>query len=98
MNDKTFSRFLFFMLVLFLLWWMWHRHAMRNSANQAMAPTPFGNPIDPETLTYEANPGAFGPQRVDGSINLNYNVPNGLNQNYIPLFGFVGMAQGEIYQ
>ena len=95
MNDKTFERFLFIVTGLFLLWWLWHRRQ-----NQVAAPdgTPVGTVTDPEIITYASNPAAFGPSTVNGTVNIDVSGYNGLNQNYMPLFGFVGMAQGELYQ
>jgi hypothetical protein len=96
MNDKQFARFLFIMLALFLAWWLFHRR----KSGTIIAPngTPIGTYNDPQLLTYAANPAKFGPQTVNGSVNISVNGYNGLNQNYMPLFGFVGMAQGETYQ
>lgn len=95
MNDKQFERFLFIAAGLFLLWWLWHR-------KQSIVPAPDGTPIgminDPELITYAANPSAFGPQTINGTVDINVSGYNGLNENYMPLFGFVGMAQGATYQ
>jgi hypothetical protein len=96
MTDKTFSRFLFIIAALFLAWYLWHR---KNAAVVA----PDGTMIqsgsnDPMLLAYAANPSRFDPPTVNGMVNINVNGAAGLNQNYMPLFGFVGMAQGEIFQ
>jgi hypothetical protein len=96
MNDKQFTRFLFIMLALFLAWWLFHRRT--SGATVAPNGTPMGTYNDPQLLTYAANPSKFGPQTVNGSVNIAVNGYNGLNQNYMPIFGFVGMAQGETYQ
>lgn len=92
MNDKTFSRFLFVVAALFIAWFFLHR-------KKPVAPngsTPFTD--DPELLVYASNPSAFGPQTVNGTVEINVRGYNGINQNYMPLFGFVGMAQGTLFQ
>lgn len=76
------------------LWWLYHRK-LALSADGAEAP-----PLqmyDPNELGYAGNPGANLPA-TNGSINVNatINTPNVLG--YIPLFGFVGMAQGTMFQ
>jgi len=98
MNDKTFSRFLLLITVLFLAWWFFHRKAVRSMTAPDGSTVDYGQSASPELLTYAANPSKFGPQTVNGSVNISVNGYNGLNQNYMPLFGFVGMAQGETYQ
>jgi hypothetical protein len=84
--------FMIAVAILFLLWWFFHR--------QQPMTAPDGSPLaynDPQLLTYASNPGAFGPQTVNGSINVNVNGAGSLSNQYIPLFGFVGMAQGVMY-
>lgn len=98
MTDKQFRAFVFIVLVLLFLWWLLHRHNQRTRAENQSAPLPVGSINDPELLTYAADPSAFGPRTINGSVNIEVNGYNGLNQNYMPLFGFVGMAQGEMYQ
>jgi hypothetical protein len=96
MDDKQFERFLAVVAILFVAWWLFHRRARGTVA-------PDGTPIigvinDPELITYAANPAAFGPQTVNGSVDINVSGNVGLASDYVPLFGFVGMAQGELYQ
>ena len=95
MNDKTFARFLFVMIALFVVWWLFlRRRAGAQNVPQAYTGT---GTTDPALLTYEANPGKFGPASTD-TLNINGSGFNGINQNYMPLFGFVGMAQGPLWQ
>lgn len=95
MNDKNFERFLFIVFMLFIAWWILHKRYAAQITTPDGGYIPSGNP---ELDTYAANPGAFGPQTVNGSVTINVDGYNGLNQNYMALFGFVGMAQGETYQ
>jgi hypothetical protein len=99
MNDKEFAKVGFIALGLLLLWWLWMRkQAAAVQATQAQAPTTTTS--DPEQDVF-----ANGPPPIaslgDGST-LNVNIANQglgyLSSQYIPLFGFVGMAQGVSYQ
>lgn len=94
MNDKRFERFLLIVAGLFVLWWLFHRRtATSGSASSSYSPYN----MDPIDYTYAANPGAFGPETVNGSVDIEVRGYNTLNQNYLPLFGFVGMAAGQTY-
>lgn len=92
MNDKRFERFLAACAALFIVWWFVHKRTV--SVAQQAPPMPYN--MDPIDYTYASNPGAFGPQTVNGSVDIDVRGYNTLNQNYLPLFGFVGMAQGEV--
>lgn len=98
MNDKIFTRFLFVMIFLFVVWWLFLRKRYRMMPQDVGTAYAGTGTTDPQIITYESNPGAFGPQSVGNTVNINVNGYNGINQNYMPLFGFVGMAQGELYQ
>jgi hypothetical protein len=85
-----------------VLWWLWQRQ-------QAVAAAPgddgtdgvdnsSGASPDPITATYSANPAAFNPPAIDANINIANQGLSGLSNQYIPLFGFVGMASGVYYQ
>lgn len=93
MNDKRFERFLAACAALFIVWWLVHKRAASQGGASSVS-MPYN--VDPIDYTYAANPGAFGPQTVNGNIDINVRGYNTLNQNYLPLFGFVGMAQGEV--
>lgn len=95
MNDKRFERFLAAVAALFIVWWLVHKRTSNSSG--AYSPSMPYN-VDPIDATYAANPGAFGPQTVNGNVDINVRGYNTLNQNYLPLFGFVGMAQGQVTQ
>lgn len=94
MNDRQFTHFIFILMALLVLWWFFHRG--RSQASIADNSSPYSI-NDPELITYARDPSRFGPSTVDGTININADF-RGLNQNYLPLFGFVGMAQGATYQ
>ena len=54
---------------------------------------------EPMNSVYGANPSAYQPA---SPLSLTVNVPNQmanfLTNSYIPLYGMVGMAQGQLYQ
>ncbi len=56
------------------------------------------NNVPPDLATYAKNPQAF---YTPANQTVNVNVANQsmgyLNSSYIPLFGFVGMAQGRLF-
>lgn len=88
MNDRRFTHFIFAVMALLLLWWfVMRRRAVPTPQQITMA-------YDPEIITYASDPGKFGPINVNVSADASI---NGLNPNYMPLFGFVGMAQGELW-
>lgn len=94
MNDKQFERFLFVIAIVFVLWFFLHKKKATPIPDNEQMPVPWN---DPELATFAANPDAFMPQTINGSVNINVSGYNGLNQNYMPLFGFVGMAQGQAW-
>lgn len=97
MKDKDYTKIAFIALALFLLWWLLRRKAATQTApDQIEAPT---DTPSPELATYAANPDAFAPASL-GTVDINIgNQGLGyLSNQYIPLFGFVGMAQGVMFQ
>lgn len=94
MNDKDYTKLAFIALGLLLLWWLWQR---RQSA--AVAAT---QPQAPTTTTGDPQEDTFvnGPPPIDSvsTINIANQGLGYLSNQYIPLFGFVGMAQGVAYQ
>lgn len=81
---------------LVLLWWVWNKNNPPIPAAtvpaEAAFPVPWNGPMND---VYTANPGAYQPA-TDSSLTLNINNPylSMLNSAYMPLFGFVGVAQG----
>lgn len=92
MNDKRFTHFLYIVAGLFIAWWLFHRRTVASSGGSGMMFNP-----SPALLTYSANPSAFNPQTVNGNVDISVRGYNTLNQAYMPLFGFVGMAAGQTY-
>lgn len=94
MNDKHFRNFAFAVGAAGLLYWLFRR-----KQNQAVNTTPDVSTESPEQIVYAANPSAFLPPSVS---NINVNIANQglgyLSNQYIPLFGFVGMANGVTFQ
>lgn len=96
MKDKDYTKLLFIALALLALWWLWRRHqASALAGPQPQAPTTTVQ--DPEQVVFEN-----GPPPISSANTLNVNISNQglgyLSSQYIPLFGFVGMAQGVAYQ
>lgn len=81
-----------------LLWWLYERsHPKPQPANAAQESGAL--PVDwlsPMGNTYAANAGTFGPQSLD--ININNPLASTLTDKYMPMFGFVGVAQGQMYE
>jgi hypothetical protein len=72
-------------------------------ASQATASNPSGGALpvswsEPMDSVFDANPAAYQPATA---ASLTLNIPNQalslLSDQYMPLFGFVGVAQGESY-
>lgn len=94
MNDKDFAKLGFIGLGLLLLWWLWMRKQSRTvTATQPQAPTTTTG--DPQHDVFENGPPPIGSL---GTIDINNQGLAYLSNEYIPLFGFVGMAQGVAYQ
>lgn len=66
-----------------------------NPPGQAALPIPWDTPMSD---VYDANPAAYQPSTP---ASLTLNIPNQalslLSDQYTPLFGFVGVAQGQMY-
>jgi hypothetical protein len=82
--------------VIWLLWWVWSKNHQpipaAANANQDAFPIPWG---DPMTGVYNADPTAYDPAtNADLTLNVNNPYASMLDSAYMPLFGFVGIAQG----
>jgi len=93
MKDKEFTLLALVFAVAALFWWLWER----SHQNPATSPAPkadFSNwPMG------SIPPSTFMPQSLGNvAINIANQSPNLLTNQYMPLFGFVGMAQGTYYQ
>ncbi len=96
MDDKKFDRLVVITALILAVWWIMRPKAQ--AASQPVPPVDTGNIPAPELAAFSANPAAFMPQSLG---NINVNVDNQglgfLSNQYVPLFGFVGMAQGAFY-
>lgn len=97
MDDKNYARFALIAGGCALLYWLYQRKM--NAENALQFPQAPQIPTDPMGDVYAADPDGFNPQSL-GDVNINIaNQGLGyLTNQYIPLFGFVGMAQGVYYQ
>lgn len=100
-HDKRLKYVVIATAIAIILLWLWFRQSKLSATNVQMpnnggTGAPSFN-YDPEFVTYAADPGKFGPITVDGLVNVAVSGYNGLNQNYMPLFGFVGMAQNALW-
>jgi hypothetical protein len=83
--------------VLWLLWWVWQRNQPQpipaaTTATQSGFPIPWSAPMD---NVYAADPTAYQPPtNADLTLNVNNPYASMLDSAYMPLFGFVGIAQG----
>ena len=100
MNDKQARYFIVALAVAGFIYWS----IKGNKAGSAVlieTPQTQGAavPVDPITEFFANNPQAFTPQNLNTvNVTIANQGLNYLNDNYIPLFGFVGMAQGAVYQ
>lgn len=86
MNDKQFRDT---MLVLIAALAVYLFFKKRQSELNAIAPDANNDPI---TQTFANNPNQFLPPQIGVTVN----VPSAFGGQYTPLFGFVGIAQGEV--
>ncbi len=95
MNDKQFELFSIVVAIALFVWWLIARHENQasNTPGENAGAFPETNwPMD------SVSPETFMPPTL-GDLSLNVQNPgfNLLSNQYIPLFGFVGMAQGGTY-
>lgn len=97
MNDKQYTKLAFIALGLLLLWWLWQRRqAALAASTTTQAPTTTAS--DPEQAVFENGGPPIQSVQDVGTININNQGLGYLSNQYFPLFGFVGMAQGIAYQ
>lgn len=84
--------------VLWLLWWVWQKNNLPAAIPAATTATQSGFPVpwdQPMNAVYAANPDAYQPPtNADLTLNVNDPYASMLDSAYMPLFGFVGVAQG----
>lgn len=95
MNDKDFTKIAFIGLGILFLWWLYQRKQVAAVvATQPQVPVS----SDPEQVAFTNAPSGYPIANVG---NVNIDIGNQglayLNNQYIPLFGFVGIAQGVAY-
>lgn len=87
MTDKQFRDIALVGLVALAIFLWWKK---KQAVFDAQAPANSSN--DPMVLSFTNNPSQFLPPQ----IGVNVNVPSAFGGQYTPLFGFVGIAQGEV--
>jgi hypothetical protein len=100
MSDRDWMYLAGFGLTLAILFWAWERaHPASAPVTQAQATGAFPEGwSDPMTNVYEANPQAFSPPtNTNLTVNVGDQAASMLSDAYMPLFGFVGVAQGMGY-
>jgi hypothetical protein len=96
-KDKEFTTLAIVAALVGIVWWLYERR-------QAQAGEPAGVvagafPASPWGPMDGVNPETFMPPNLSGlTINVPNQMANLLSNQMIPLFGFVGMAQGTFYQ
>ena len=90
-KEKAFTVLAVVVGAVIILWFWWEK---RQAANAVTAPAPeadFANwPMD--------TPADYSPPDLSHlTIDIANQTPNLLSQQYMPLFGFVGVAQGTYY-
>lgn len=96
MNDRTYDTVLTIGIVLIGLW-LYYKSKQNDAALLAAIPADSGgNALTPEQAYYAANPSTFAPQSIGAqTINIENQGLSYLTNQYVPLFGFVGMAQSS---
>jgi len=101
MNDKNFTRLSLAIGIGFLFWHFFGNRgtltapALQDASNAQQDALP-GFSIPPDLAAFAANPYAFQPSNLN--VNIGNQGFNYLTNKFMPLFGFVGMAQGVYFQ
>lgn len=96
MNDKQFDVFVIIALLAGFLWFLWKKHT---EIPPTALPASEGGPVQNLNWPMSAVPSeSYSPPSI-GNVSMQIANPgfNMLSNQYIPLFGFVGMAQGAGY-
>jgi hypothetical protein len=91
-----------FICALGVLWYFATKNAGSEPLTAVQAsgalPIPWATPMDDVYDSSASAPAnAYAPPSA-ASLTVNVNVPDQLSNSYMPLFGFVGVAEGELYQ
>ena len=99
MNDKQTRQLIIVILLALLGWW-----AIKNksaASNQTIVETGQTAPETAQTPMnqyFANNPQLFLPQPAQIDVNIGNQGINYLSSATMPMFGFVGIAQGNVYQ
>ncbi|MEL5850088.1 MAG: hypothetical protein U7M05_12115 [Candidatus Igneacidithiobacillus chanchocoensis] len=97
MNDKQFDLFAIAVALALAVWYF----LSRKQSQSQMAPGEVAGAFPSNVMWPQNNvqPQAYAPPSL-GQVELNINNPalSALTNQYIPLFGMVGIAQGTYYQ
>jgi hypothetical protein len=103
MNDKQFRNYAIITGGVIAIVWLWKNYGKQIGQQLGVTNAPSLPMDNPQLATYAANPNAYNPRvlqvaPVQDTINIQNQGFGFLDNKYIPLFGFVGMAQGAFYQ
>lgn len=94
MNDKEFSILAIVVAIAGFFWYWWEK---KHNIAATPAGLPSAFPADPYGPMADYSPPEMTTM-PDLQINIANQTPNLLTNQMIPLFGFVGMAQGTFWQ
>lgn len=98
MKDNHFTFLAFVVIALAIIWASMKKKPAVNvtPTDGAALPVAWSGPMD---SVYAANPNAFAPPTASAlTVNIGNQMASQLSDQYIPMFGFVGIAQGSMYQ
>lgn len=90
MTDKQFRDVMLVAIVALAVYLWWKKKQAEYDANAPTNGSQSSN--DPIIQTFANNPSQFLPPQIGVTVN----VPSAFGGQYTPLFGFVGIAQGEM--
>ena len=80
---------------LIVLWYFAHQKPVAQAPGEEAFPQAWDSPM---VNVYNANPQAYlPPDDATLTITIGNQLPSMLSDQYIPLFGFVGIAQGQMF-
>lgn len=101
MDDKTLRTLAVFSAIALVIWYAMQQNGQPVSLAPS-TPAQSALPISwqsPMLNTYDSNPSGFGPASPsDVTVNIGNQSGNWLANQYVPLFGFTGVATGMLYQ
>lgn len=99
MKDNQYGFLAFAAIALAIIWLSLKKKPVANPATTTPAadfPVSWDSPM---TNVYDSNPNAFAqPTAAEINVNVGNQMASQLSDQYMPMFGFVGMAQGSLYQ